>query len=51
MASDPSEFGDEAAGDELGRVSAMVRKGVETVGGGLSEGAWVKEAMEVGGER
>jgi len=29
MASEPSEFGDEAAGDELRGVSAMLRQGVE----------------------
>jgi hypothetical protein len=31
MASDPSEFGDEAAGDELGGVSCMLHKEVQTV--------------------
>jgi hypothetical protein len=31
MASDPSEFGDEAAGDELRGVSCMLHKGVQTV--------------------
>jgi hypothetical protein len=47
MASDPSELGDEAAGDELRGVSAMVRQGVEVVGGEWIEGGEYRKRWRV----
>jgi len=43
MASDPSEFGDDAAGEELRGVSAMLSKGVEVGGGGFKRGLRVEQ--------